>query len=116
MLLKCHGSVTPFHNTSSGILYKSFPALIFKQYAEIEQTAASLQFQMSSCIQLNTTVDVMMWIPTRLSEQLLEELLVVDAGHTADLCYLGLSGRVSVDKVCSDANSQLASQLLVLET
>lgn len=57
-----------------------------------------------------------MWIPTRLSEQILEELLVVDAGHTADLCNLGLSGCVSVDKVCCDANSQFSSQLLVLES
>lgn len=54
-------------------------------------------------------------MPTCLSEQLLEELLVVDARHAADLCYLGLGGRVSVDEVGCDADSQLSSQLLVLE-
>ncbi len=70
---------------------------------------------MSSSIQLNMTAEVI-WIPTRLSEQVLEELLVVDPGHTADLCYLGLSSRVPVDEVGCDANSQLASQLLVLKT
>lgn len=53
--------------------------------------------------------------PTRVSEQVLEELLVVDPGHTTDLCYLGLSSRVPVDEVGCDANSQLASELLVLE-
>jgi len=46
----------------------------------------------------------------------LEELLVIDAGHAADLCHLGLCGRVSVDEVGCDADSQLASQLLVLKT
>lgn len=70
---------------------------------------------MSSFIQLNLIAEVI-WIPTRLSEQLLEELLVVDAGHTADLCYLGLSSRVFVDEVGCDADCQLASQLLVLKT
>lgn len=54
-------------------------------------------------------------LPTRLSEQLLEELLVVDASHTADLRDLGLGSRVSVDEVGRDADSQLSSQLLVLK-
>lgn len=67
------------------------------------------------CIQLNMTAEVVMWIITRLCEQLLEELLVVDAGHTADLFYLSLGGRVPVDEVCCDADSQLASKLFVLE-
>lgn len=57
----------------------------------------------------------MTWIITRLSEQIMEELLVVDASHTADLCYFGLGCRVSVDKVRCDADSQLSSQLFVLE-
>lgn len=55
------------------------------------------------------------WLPTRLSEQVLEELLVVDACHAADLRYLGLSSRVSVDEVGCDADGQLSSQLLVLK-
>lgn len=46
----------------------------------------------------------------------MEELLVVDACHAADLRHLGLSRRVPVDEVGRDADSQLASQLLVLET
>lgn len=54
--------------------------------------------------------------PTRLSEQLLEELLVVDTGHTTDLGYMGLSSRVSVNEVSCDANSQLPSQLFMLKT
>lgn len=86
----------------------SFLASMFKQ-----QTAGSLQIKMSS-IHLNLTVEVI-WIPTRLREQVLEKLLVVDARHTADLCCLGLSSRVSVDEVGCDADSQLASQLLVLK-
>lgn len=59
---------------------------------------------------------ILIRIPTRLSEQVLEELLVVDARHAADLRHLGLSRRVPVDEVGRDADSQLASQLLVLET
>lgn len=59
-------------------------------------------------------VDVI-WIPTCSGEQLLEKFLVVDAGNTADLCYLGLSRRVSVDEVGCDSDSQLASQRLMLE-
>ena len=55
-------------------------------------------------------------MPTHLSVQLLEELLVVNASHTADLCYLSLLSRVSVDEVGCDADSQLASQLLMPET
>ena len=69
---------------------------------------ASLQINMSS-------VDVI-WTRTRLSEQLLEELLVVDASHTADLLHLGFFCRVSVDEVGRDADSQLSSQLLVSKT
>lgn len=53
---------------------------------------------------------------TCLREQVLEELLVVDARHAADLCYLALGCRVSVDEVGRDADCQLASQLLVLKT
>lgn len=76
--------------------------------------AYSMKIKMFSTIQLNMTADVT-WIPTRLSEQLLEELLVVYAGHTADFCYLGLSSRVSVNEVGCDANSQFASQLFMLK-
>lgn len=54
--------------------------------------------------------------PTCLSVQLLEELLVVDACYATDLCYLGLSGRFSVDKVGCDADGQLPSQLFVFES
>lgn len=55
-------------------------------------------------------------VPTRLTEQLLEELLVVDPCYTADLRHLSLSSCFPVDKVGRDADGQLASQLLVLET
>lgn len=55
------------------------------------------------------------WISTCLCEQLLEKLLVVDASHTADLCYLGLGSCVSVDEVGSYPDSQLTSQLLMLK-
>lgn len=55
-------------------------------------------------------------VTTFLTEQLLEELLVVDACHAADLCYLSLCSRFPVDEVGRDADGQLASQLLVLET
>ena len=54
--------------------------------------------------------------PTRLGEQLLEELLVVDTCYAADLRHLGLGGRVPVDEVGRDADGQLAPQLLVLKT
>lgn len=57
-----------------------------------------------------------MQISTCLIEQVLEELLVIDAGHTTDLCYLRLSSSVPVDEVGCDANSQLSSHLLVLKT
>lgn len=43
--------------------------------------------------------------------QLLEELLVVDASHPADLRHLDLGGRVAVNKVGRDADGQLASKL-----
>lgn len=56
------------------------------------------------------------WIPTCLCEQLLKELLVVYAGHTADFCYLRLSRRVSVNEVGCDADSQFPSQLFMLKT
>lgn len=55
-------------------------------------------------------------VHTCLAEQVLEELLLVDACHAADLCYLSLSSRFPVDEVGRDADGQLASQLLVLET
>lgn len=57
-----------------------------------------------------------MWIPTGISEQLLEELLVVDSCHATDLSDLGLSSRVPVDEVGRNADSQLAPHLLVLES
>lgn len=55
-------------------------------------------------------------VPTRLAEQLLEELLVVDPCYAADLRHLSLRSRSPVDEVGRDADGQLASQLLVLET
>lgn len=55
-------------------------------------------------------------VHTCLTEQLLEELLVVDPCHAADLLHLSLSSRFPVDEVGRDADGQLASQLLVLET
>lgn len=45
---------------------------------------------------------------TGLSEQILEEFLVVDPCHATDFGHLGLSSRVPVDKVGRDANRQLA--------
>lgn len=70
---------------------------------------------LSSSTEMNMTAEAI-WIPTCLSEQILEELLVVDACHAADLCYLGLSSRVPVDEVGCDADSQLPSQLFMLKT
>lgn len=64
-------------------------------------------------MQLNVTVT---WVPTRLCEQLLEELLVVYAGHSTDFCYLGLSSRVSVNEVGRDADGQFPPQLFMLKT
>lgn len=55
-------------------------------------------------------------VHTCLTEQLLEERLVVDPCHAADLCDLSLSSCFPVDEVGRDADGQLASQLLVLET
>lgn len=55
-------------------------------------------------------------VPTLLTQQLLEELLVVDPCYAADLRHLSLSSCFPVDKVGRDADGQLASQLLVLET
>lgn len=42
-------------------------------------------------------------------EQALEEALVVDPGHTADLRHLCLFHSASVHKVDCDANGQLAT-------
>lgn len=53
---------------------------------------------------------------TGLSEQILEELLVVDPRHATDFSHLGLGSRVPVDEVGRDADRQLAPQLLVLES
>lgn len=47
--------------------------------------------------------------------EVLEELLVVDPGHAADLSHLHLRPAVAVDEVGGDANGQLASHLLPLE-
>lgn len=53
---------------------------------------------------------------TRLGQQILEELLVIDAGHAADLWHFDLGCCVSVDEVGGDADSQLSSQLFALKT
>jgi len=66
-------------------------------------------------MQLYVTADVI-WIPTRLSEQILEELLVIDTGYTTYLSYLGLSCSVPVDEIGCDSDCQLSSELLMLKT
>lgn len=52
---------------------------------------------------------------TRFVVEVLEELLVVDSGHAADLSHLHLSPAVAVDEVGGDANGQLPTRLLPLE-
>lgn len=53
---------------------------------------------------------------TCLIVEALEELLVVDPGHAADLRHSSLFGRVPIDEVCRDSDSQLPSQFLPLES
>lgn len=54
-------------------------------------------------------------LPTCFVVEVLEELLVVDAGHTADLGDLHLGPAVAVDEVGGDADRQLPTHLLPLE-
>ena len=56
-----------------------------------------------------------MWTSTCLSQQVLEELLVVDTSHAADLRHPGLGGCVFIDEVDCDPDGQLAFHLLLLE-
>ena len=48
--------------------------------------------------------------------EVLEELLVEDERHAADLLHAGLRRRVPVDEVCRDGDGQLAPKLLACES
>lgn len=49
------------------------------------------------------------WQTCGISE-ILEELLVEDEGHTADLFYFGFSCGVAIDEVCCDSNCKFTAE------
>lgn len=62
------------------------------------------------------TFSPLRYVPTGVLAKLLEEPLVEDKRHAADLLHFGLSCGVSVLKVGGDGNGQLPSELLTPET
>ncbi len=57
-------------------------------------------------------IDDVFKVNARLGEQILEEALVEDEGHSADLLHLRLVGRVPVDEIGRDGDRQFAAKLL----